>query len=79
MMSEEKQTTLTFEAAMAKLEQALHVLSQGEIPLEEAVAQYKIGLDMAAHCQKLLREAEGEIQILQNGVAEDFRMEVEAQ
>lgn len=71
----EQQPTLTFEQAMANLEQALKALSQGELPLEAAVEQYKLGLDMASQCQKMLRDAEGEIRILQDGVEKAFQME----
>ena len=71
----EQQPTLTFEQAMANLEQALKALSQGELPLEEVVEQYKLGLDMASQCQKMLRDAEGEIRILQDGVEKAFQME----
>ncbi len=73
-MSEEK-NQLSFEQAMAQLEEALKVLSQGDIPLEKAVEQYKIGLDMASLCQNMLRNAEGEIKVLQNGVEQVFQME----
>lgn len=76
-MSEEQYNNLTFEEAMAKLEEALKVLSQGDIPLEQAVAQYKMGLDMASLCQKMLRDAEGEIKILQDGVEQAFHVEEE--
>ncbi|MEE0547356.1 MAG: exodeoxyribonuclease VII small subunit [Peptococcaceae bacterium] len=73
-MSEVK-NQLSFEQAMAQLEEALKVLSQGDIPLEKAVEQYKIGLDMASLCQNMLRNAEGEIKVLQNGVEQVFQME----
>ena len=73
-MSEVK-NQLSFEQAMAQLEEALKVLSQGDIPLEKAVEQYKIGLDMASLCQNMLRNAEGEIKVVQNGVEQVFQME----
>ena len=73
-MSEVK-NQLSFEQAMAQLEEALKVRSQGDIPLEKAVEQYKIGLDMASLCQNMLRNAEGEIKVLQNGVEQVFQME----
>ena len=73
-MSEVK-NQLSFEQAMAQLEEALKVLSQGDIPLEKAVEQYKIGLDMPSLCQNMLRNAEGEIKVLQNGVEQVFQME----
>lgn len=71
----EQEKSLTFEEAMAQLDQALKVLSQGEIPLEQAVTQYKLGLDMAGLCQKMLSQAEGEIKVLQNGVEQTFQVE----
>lgn len=74
-MSEELENKLTFEEAMSHLEESLKVLSQGDIPLEKAVEQYKIGLDMASLCQNMLREAEGEIKVLQNGVEQLFQVE----
>ena len=43
--------------------------------MEKAVEQYKIGLDMASLCQNMLRNAEGEIKVLQNGVEQVFQME----
>ena len=73
-MSEVK-NQLSFEQARAQLEEALKVLGQGDIPLEKAVEQYKIGLDMASLCQNMLRNAEGEIKVLQNGVEQVFQME----
>lgn len=73
-MSEEYKN-LTFEEAMENLEGALKVLSKGDLPLEKAVEQYKLGLDMATQCQAILRKAEGEIKILQNGIEEIFEEE----
>lgn len=75
MNEETKQ--LSFEQAMNGLEEALKALSQGDIPLEEAVSQYKNGLDMAGLCQKMLRDAESEIKILQDGIEQDFHVEGE--
>ncbi len=66
---------LTFEEAIQKLDEVLKNLNQGDISLENAVQQYKIGLDMANFCQKKLKETEGEIRILQNGLEEAFSME----
>ena len=54
-------------------------IASAELPegvsVEEAVEQYKLGLDMASQCQKMLRDAEGEIRILQDGVEKAFQME----
>ncbi len=74
-MNDMKKEQLTFEQAMAHLEEALKVLGQGDIALDEAVKQYKLGLDMANHCQKLLRNAESDIKILQDGIEKEFQIE----
>lgn len=74
-MNEKQTEKITFEQAMSQLEDALKVLSQGDIALEQAVEQYKRGLDMANICQKMLRDAECEIRILQDGIEKDFHVE----
>ena len=73
-MSDMNNERLSFEQAMIKLEEALKMLNQGDISLDEAVSQYKTGLDMANYCQKLLQTAEGEIKILQDGLERDFQV-----
>ena len=73
-MNETMKEELSFEQAMMKLEEALSMLNKGDISLDDAVSQYKIGLDMANHCQKLLKTAEGEIKILQDGLEQDFQI-----
>ena len=74
-MNENMNEKMTFEQAMDQLENALKVLSQGDIALEQAVEQYKRGLDMANLCQKMLRDAESEIKILQDGIEKEFQIE----
>lgn len=74
-MNENMNEKMTFEQAMDQLENALKVLSQGNIALEQAVEQYKRGLDMANLCQKMLRDAESEIKILQDGIEKEFQIE----
>lgn len=66
---------LTFEEAISKLDEVLKSLNQGDIPLDKAVEQYKLGLDMATFCQRKLKETEGEIKILQNDIEEIFSLE----
>lgn len=74
-MNENMNEKMTFEQAMDQLENALKVLSQGDIALEQAVEQYKRGLDMANLCQNMLRDAESEIKILQDGIEKEFQIE----
>lgn len=74
-MNDKTTEKMTFEQAMSQLDDALKVLSQGDIALEQAVEQYKRGLDMANLCQKMLRDAESEIKILQDGIEKEFQIE----
>jgi exodeoxyribonuclease VII small subunit len=49
---------LTFEQAFAELEESVRTLERGDLPLEEALALYERGQELAAYCAKLLDEAE---------------------
>lgn len=49
---------MSFEAAMAELEQIVRRLESGEVSLEESVALYERGHALRAHCEARLRAAE---------------------
>lgn len=49
---------LSFETAYAELDGIIARLESGELPLEDAVALYERGRQLAAHCQALLDSAE---------------------
>ncbi len=49
---------LSFETAYAELDGIIARLESGELPLEDAVALYERGRQLAAHCQTLLDSAE---------------------
>lgn len=66
-MSEEQKS---FEEALAELDRVLAALNNGEIPLEEAIEQYKHGMDMARLCRSRLAKVEGELKILGETSAE---------
>ncbi len=55
-------TDLTFEQAFAELEESVRALERGDLPLEESLAVYERGQDLAAYCAKLLDEAELKVQ-----------------
>ncbi|MDT2767867.1 exodeoxyribonuclease VII small subunit [Globicatella sulfidifaciens] len=48
----------SFEAALTQLEQIVQQLERGELPLEEALASFKEGIELSQYCQKTLTEAE---------------------
>lgn len=49
---------LSFETAYVELDGIIARLESGELPLEDAVALYERGRQLAAHCQTLLDGAE---------------------
>lgn len=63
---------LTFEQAIATLDQVIAALSKGDVPLDEAVETYKKGLSMAAFCQSKIKDIEGELKILKDGQEQSF-------
>jgi exodeoxyribonuclease VII small subunit len=50
--------SLTFEQAFAELEESVRTLERGDLPLEESLALYERGQELAAYCAKLLDDAE---------------------
>lgn len=70
-MSETKQS---FEEALAELDKVLNALNAGDIPLEEAIQQYKHGMDMARQCRRQLAQVEGELKILAEQVEAPFQL-----
>jgi len=54
--------TLSFEAALAELEDIVGRLEQGEVDLEDSIALYERGTALKAHCEKKLKAAEGRLE-----------------
>lgn len=55
-------TRLSFEAALAELEQIVQRLERGDVPLEESVAIYERGEALKRRCEELLRAAEARVE-----------------
>lgn len=58
-----KKAEKNFESAMTALEESVKRLEEGEITLEESIAEYKKGMDLAAYCMEVLNKAEQEIYV----------------
>jgi len=50
--------TMSFEDALRELEQIVHKLEAGDVPLEDSIRIYERGAALKAHCEKRLKEAE---------------------
>jgi len=63
-MAEAKAATdiasMSFEDALAQLEQIVHKLEAGDVPLEDSIRIYERGAALKAHCEKKLNIKLGE-------------------
>lgn len=55
---------LSFEEAMARLEQVVSQLERGEVPLERSIELYQLGAKLKAHCDAKLKAAEEKVAVL---------------
>lgn len=54
--------SLSFEKALAELEEVVSKLESGNAPLEEAIALYERGAALKAHCEAKLKAAQEKIE-----------------
>lgn len=53
---------LSFEDALRALEEVVHKLESGEVPLDASIALYERGEALRLHCQKRLDSAQARIE-----------------
>jgi len=58
---------LTFEKALAELEEIVGRLERGDVPLAESIAIYERGEALKKRCEKLLSEAEARVEKIRVG------------
>ena len=58
---------LTFEQALARLEQIVTAIEEGEVPLEQSIDKYAEGVELVKQCRQILDSAEKKIQLLGKG------------
>ena len=51
----------TFAEAMTALEEIVHQLEQGDVPLENAIDLYKQGMELSQFCHSKLQNAEEQL------------------
>lgn len=61
---ENKENEFNLEAAMAELENINTQLKNGEVSLQESIALYKKGVELAEKCNDYLVNIEGELKII---------------
>ncbi len=58
---------MTFETALAELEQIVDRLERGDVPLAESISIYERGEALKQHCERLLKEAEMRVEKIRLG------------
>ncbi len=53
---------VSFEDALAQLEQIVRRLEAGDVPLEDSIRIYERGAALKAHCEKKLKDAERQVE-----------------
>ncbi|MCM3765215.1 exodeoxyribonuclease VII small subunit [Neobacillus niacini] len=71
--------TISFEAAMSKLEKIVDKLEAGDVPLEEAITYYKEGMELSKLCHDKLKNVEEQITkiITEDGRTDNFSINEE--
>jgi exodeoxyribonuclease VII small subunit len=54
--------TLSFEAALARLEEIVRLLERGEAPLDQSIELYQEGDRLKRHCENRLKTAQARIE-----------------
>ncbi len=74
-MAGKTQKTLSFESAMAELEQLVSDMENGKLTLEDSLVAYKRGAELLSFCRTRLEDAQQQVKILEDGVLRDFSTE----
>lgn len=61
-MAEQDIKSLSFEQALAELEDIVRKLEQGDVPLEDSIGLYERGEKLKQHCERRLRQAEAKVE-----------------
>jgi exodeoxyribonuclease VII small subunit len=69
---------VSFEAAMAELEQLVASMEAGELPLEASVAAYKRGSELVKYCAAQLEKVEHQVKILEGDMLKPFNLDAAA-
>jgi len=76
-----KKQSATFEQALEELEQLVERLEAGDLPLDEALADFERGVKLTRECQKKLASAEQKVKVLmeENGSVRELPFDSDAE
>ena len=72
-----KESNLSFEESLEKLETIVKELESGNAKLDDSIKKYTEAMELASNCSKTLEEAEKTVNkiLKDNGSLEDFNVE----
>lgn len=63
-MSKQKKADVDFESSLEELEELVARMEEGDLTLEDALAQFERGIKLTRQCQKALQDAEQKVEVL---------------
>lgn len=69
-----KKNPKNFESALQELEEIVNRLEDAALPLDEALALFKNGLQLSNYCREKLTKSEKEMQVLLKDSAGNFQL-----
>ena len=72
-----EQSSMSFEQAMAELDQLVAKMESGELPLEASVAAYQRGSELVKYCAAQLERVERQVKVLEGDMLKPFATELE--
>jgi exodeoxyribonuclease VII small subunit len=65
-----KAGNISFEQALAELEQLVEEMERGDLSLQESLQSFERGIALTRHCQESLQAAEQKVTMLSNPAAD---------
>jgi exodeoxyribonuclease VII small subunit len=71
-MAGKSSKALSFEAAVAELEQVVADMESGKLTLEDSLEAYQRGAELLKQCRTRLDDAQQQVRVLEDGVLKNF-------
>jgi exodeoxyribonuclease VII small subunit len=75
MSSTSPNPPVSYEAALAELEQLVGRIESGQLPLEQLLSGYQRGAELLQYCRDKLQAVENQVKVLDEGVLKPWTQE----